>query len=68
MINVHKIVDQRNQERQELEAKFYSLGWFDELIGCEPSQPENDSDWHGYSLGCRKYWAQKLEVEIATKN
>lgn len=67
MFNLHKSVEQRSLERQELEANLYSLGWFDGLIGSNPTQPENNSYWLGYSLGCREYWAKKLEVKLPSE-
>ena len=66
MMNVHTSVEQKSLERQELETNLYSVGWFDGLIGSKPTQPENNSYWLGYSLGCREYWAKKLEVTIPT--
>lgn len=69
-------IKQSNRERQGLEAKnnepslntnLYSAGYFEGYIGAEPSQPEQNSYWSGYQIGCREYWAKKLGVEIPTK-
>ena len=63
-------VNEKKQPRQELEAKLdvemYSRGFFDGLIGSEPSSPEKSSYSTGYQLGYREYWACKLSVEIPT--
>jgi hypothetical protein len=68
MINIQTSVDQKSLEEQELVTKLYSVGWFDGLIGCHPVMPEKDNYWHGYQLGCREYWAKKLEVKIPREN
>ena len=64
-------VNEKKQPRQELEAELdinlYSGGFFDGLIGSEPSSPSSASYWTGYQLGYREYWAGKLSVEIATE-
>ena len=76
MINSYFNIDQENREKQEqerieaqieLDTDLYSLGWFDGLIGSEPSQLEEQSYWEGYQLGQREYWAKKLGVEIPTE-
>lgn len=71
MINSYTSVEQSNQERQELEANLdtgrYSEGYFEGYIGLEPRQPEEDSYWYGYQIGCREYWAKKLGVEIPSQ-
>lgn len=76
MFNLHLSVEQEKRERQELEARSveanleadsYSAGFFDGLIGLEPSEPERYSYWSGYSIGYREYWAKKLEVEIPSE-
>lgn len=76
MFNLHLSVDQGNRERQGLEAReieanletdLYSGGFFDGLIGLEPSQPEVHSYWSGYQTGYREYWAGRLSVEIPTE-
>ena len=76
MFDMYLSVDQENREKQELErineqashhTDLYSLGWFDGLIGSEPTQLEEQSYWSGYSLGQREYWAKKLGVEIPTE-
>ena len=51
----------------ELDTDLYSLGWFDGLIGSEPTQLEEQSYWEGYQVGQREYWAKKLGVEIPTE-
>ena len=76
MINSSISVDEENRERQELnliheeasrETDWYSGGFFDGLIGLEPSHPEKHSYWSGYEIGYREYWAKKLGVEIPTE-
>jgi len=76
MINSHISVEQKNRERQGLEAihneaslntDLYSNGYFEGYIGAEPSHPEHQSYWSGYQIGSREYWAKKLEVEIPTE-
>jgi hypothetical protein len=76
MINSQLSVEQSDRERQEvdrihneanLETDSYSAGFFDGIIGEEPSQPERHSYWSGYSIGYREYWAKKLRVEIPTE-
>ncbi|MEL6928709.1 MAG: hypothetical protein AAFO95_08750 [Cyanobacteria bacterium J06600_6] len=76
MINSYLSVDQENRERQGLEARdieaslntdSYSVGFFDGLTGCEPSNPEKHSYWEGYQIGNREYWAAELSVEIPTE-
>lgn len=74
MINVHKILEQSNQETQgqierksNLDTDLYSTGYFEGYIGCEPSQPEQHGYWEGYQIGAREYWAKKLGVKIPTE-
>jgi hypothetical protein len=76
MFNLHLSVEQENREKQELdrihdeaslETELYSAGFFDGLIGLEPSNPEKHSYWDGYETGYREYWAKKLGVEIPTE-
>ncbi|BAZ47067.1 hypothetical protein NIES4102_42140 (plasmid) [Chondrocystis sp. NIES-4102] len=76
MINLYLSVEQENREKQEvdrihneasLETDMYSAGFFDGLIGLEPSAPEKHSYWSGYQTGSREYWAKKLGVEIPTE-
>ena len=50
-----------------LHTDLYSVGYFDGLIGCEPTQLEKQSYWDGYQIGQREYWAKKLGVEIPTE-
>lgn len=57
-------VEQQKPEEEGLNTDLYSGGYFDGLIGLEPSQPENQSYWEGYQIGYREYWAGKLSVEI----
>ena len=73
MFNLHLSVDQKNREEQEFEiireeerlnTDIYSLGYFEGIIGLEPSQPEQHSYWSGYQIGSREYWAKKLSVVI----
>jgi hypothetical protein len=64
MINLSKSVDQKKKEVQELNPNLYSLGWFDGLIGLEPTQIEDSSYWYGYSLGQREYWANKRGLKL----
>ena len=47
----------------ERETDYFHVGKFDGLIGCEPTQVEEQSYWEGY----RQYWAKKLGIEIATE-
>ena len=76
MINTYISVDEENREKQELDliheeagknTDLESAGWFDGLIGLEPSHPEKHSYWSGYQIGYREYWAKKLKVEIPTE-
>lgn len=76
MFNLPVSVEQENRERQDqershdepsLNTDLYSEGYFEGYIGAEPSQPEQDSYWAGYQIGCREYWAKKLGVEIPTE-
>ena len=76
MFDLYTSVEQSRREQQGLEARkveaslntdLYSVGYFDGLIGCEPSHPEEHSYWSGYQIGYREYWAGKLSVEIATE-
>lgn len=76
MFNLYISVEQQDRERQELDAvhneaslntDLYSGGFFDGLIGLEPSAPEQHSYWSGYQIGCREYWAKKLGVVIPTE-
>ena len=45
----------------------YSNGWFDGLIGENPTYPENSEYWSGYSLGNREYWCKKKGVELSER-
>ena len=76
MFNLSVSVEQEKRERQELDqvhkeasrnTDLYSGGFFDGLIGLEPSKPEKHSYWSGYQTGYREYWAGKLSVEIPTE-
>ena len=76
MFDLYTSVEQEKRERQELEriheeaslnTDRYSVGYFDGLIGCEPSNPEQHSYWSGYQIGSREYWAKKLGVTIPTE-
>ncbi|MDJ0590002.1 MAG: hypothetical protein QNJ72_08415 [Pleurocapsa sp. MO_226.B13] len=76
MFNLPVSVEQENRERQELDrihdeaslnTDLYSGGFFDGLIGAEPTKPEQHSYWAGYQIGSREYWAKKLGVEIPTE-
>ena len=49
-----------------LNTDLYSVGYFEGIIGLEPSVPEQHSYWSGYQIGSREYWAKKLGVEIPT--
>ena len=73
MIDSYTSVEQSSREEQEFEiirqettlnTDLYSLGYFEGIIGLEPSQPEQHSYWSGYQIGCREYWAKKLSVVI----
>ena len=75
-LNIALETEQANREQQGLEAReaeanletdLYSGGFFDGLIGLEPSQPEVHSYWSGYQTGYREYWAGRLSVEIPTE-
>lgn len=76
MSNLHLSVEQSLREQQgkrarevetSLKTDLYSGGFFDGLIGVEPSRPEQHSYWEGYQTGYREYWAAKLSVEIPTE-
>ena len=76
MTYLHVSLEQSNLEQQELDrihkeeslnTDLYSGGFFDGLIGLEPSKPEQHSYWLGYQTGYREYWAAKLSVEIPSK-
>ncbi len=75
MFNLHSSVDQRKKKKPRTVEKInkglgtdlYSLGFFDGLIGSEPSQPERNSYWSGYQIGNREYWAKKLGVLIPSE-
>ncbi|BAZ47340.1 hypothetical protein NIES4102_43860 (plasmid) [Chondrocystis sp. NIES-4102] len=76
MNNLYLSVEQSIEEQQgkrarevetSLNTDLYSGGFFDGLIGVEPSRPEQHSYWSGYQTGYREYWAAKLSVEIPTK-
>ena len=76
MIDSYLSVEQSKREQQGIEARdleasretdWYSGGFFDGLIGLEPSHPEKHSYWSGYEIGYREYWAKKLKVEIPTE-
>lgn len=76
MFNLPVSVEQASRERQEIDrihdeaslnTDLYSGGFFDGLIGCEPSHPEQHSYWSGYQTGYREYWAVKLSVEIPSE-
>ena len=73
MIDSYTSVEQSSREEQEFEiirqettlnTDLYSLGYFEGIIGLEPSQPEQHSYWSGYQIGSREYWAKKLSVVI----
>jgi hypothetical protein len=75
-INIALAQEQSNREKQELdkihdeaslETDLYSAGFFDGVIGLEPSNPEKHSYWYGYKTGYREYWALKLGVEIPSE-
>ena len=75
-MNIALQLEQEKRDRQGLEAyeaesnretDSYSLGFFDGLIGSEPSQPERNSYWSGYQIGNREYWAKKLGVLIPSE-
>ena len=57
----------RIDEKASLNTDLYSGGFFDGLIGCEPSRPEQHSYWEGYQTGYREYWAVKRSIEIPTE-
>jgi hypothetical protein len=76
MFNLHLSVEQSLREQQgkrarevetSLNTDLYSVGYFDGLIGLEPSHPEKHSYWEGYQIGSREFWAKKLGVEIPTE-
>lgn len=76
MNNLYLSVEQSIREQQGSQAReaeaslntdLYSGGFFDGLIGLEPSRPEEHSYWSGYQIGYREYWAAKLSVEIPTE-
>jgi hypothetical protein len=76
MFDLHLSVEQEKREKQELdrihneanlETDMYSEGFFDGLIGEEPSTPERHSYWSGYSIGYREYWANKRGVKIPSE-
>ena len=76
MNNLYLSVEQKNRERQEkeriydeasLNTDLYSGGYFEGLIGLEPSHPEQHSYWEGYQIGSREYWAKKLGVVIPSE-
>ena len=76
MFNSYLSVEQEKRERQDkerihdeasLNTDLYSGGFFDGLIGVEPTHPEQHSYWSGYQIGYREYWAAKLSVEIPTE-
>ena len=54
-------------DEASLNTDLYSGGFFDGLIGLEPTHPEIHSYWSGYETGYREYWAGKLSVEIPTQ-
>ena len=75
-MNIALEIEQEKRERQGREAyeaeifketDTYSLGFFDGIIGSEPTKPEKHSYWEGYQIGCREYWVKKLKVEIPTE-
>ncbi len=62
-INIALEKDQTNREEQEFEVigeestlntELYSVGYFEGIIGLEPSQPEKHSYWSGYQIGSRE--------------
>ena len=76
MFDSYLSVEQSIREQQGLEAReveaslntdLYSAGFFDGLIGVEPSHPERHNYWSGYQIGSREYWAKKLGVVIPTE-
>ena len=76
MFNLDLSVEQSSREQQGREARdieaslntdSYSVGFFDGLTGCEPSNPEKHSYWEGYQIGYREHWAGKLSIEIPTE-
>ena len=76
MINLSVSVEQTIREQQgkrareiegNLNTDLYSGGFFDGLIGAEPTHPEQHSYWSGYQTGYREHWAGKLSVEIPTE-
>ena len=76
MFDMYLNIDEENREKQGLDliheeasqnTDLYSAGWFDGLIGLEPSQVEKYIYWQGYQLGLREHWAKKLKVEIPTE-
>ena len=58
------LVVQKQKQEERLNTDIYSLGYFEGIIGLEPSQPEQHSYWSGYQIGSREYWAKKLSVVI----
>ena len=76
MFDLYTSVEQSRKEQQEIDrihdeaslnTDLYSGGFFDGLIGLEPTHPEKHSYWSGYQTGYREYWAGKLSVEIPTE-
>ena len=76
MIDSYTSLEQSSREEQEfeiireeerLDIDLYSVGYFEGIIGLEPSVPEQHSYWSGYQIGSREYWAKKLGVEIPTQ-
>ena len=45
----------------------YSGGWFDGLIGENPTYPENSEYWSGYCLGNREFWCRHKGIELSDK-
>ncbi len=60
------LAEEQKHQEASVETDMYSAGFFDGLIGLEPSAPERHSYWSGYETGYREYWVKKLGVEIPT--
>jgi hypothetical protein len=59
-------IEPNSPPRQVVEnIQFYSEGWFDGLLGCQPTLITNLDYWTGYSLGLREYYAQKYNVTLS---
>lgn len=72
MLNIALEIEQEQRKQSdgaaiEKETDYFSVGKFDGLIGCQPTQVENHGYWSGYQIGLRKYWASKKGIELETE-